>query len=52
MNGACDGQHEKIPRHRLRMLEEVLRVIDGALEGVEHSGEPAWVSVREAREGA
>ncbi|WP_460024561.1 hypothetical protein [Infirmifilum sp. SLHALR2] len=52
MDGACDGQHEKISRHRLRVLKEVLRVIDEALEGVEPSGEPAWVSVWEARESA
>jgi len=50
LDGRCEP--EMPVERRLRVLKEVLCVIDEALEGVEPSGEPAWVSVREARESA
>jgi len=50
LDGRCEA--EMLVERRLRVLREVLRMIDEALEGVQPSGEPAWVSVREARESA
>jgi len=52
LDGRCEAEMPVERRLRVRVLKELLRVIDEALEGVEPSGEPAWVSAREARESA